>query len=107
MTHNYNYDLAMLRELIQREVRYIGILGSRGKIARMMDDLRNEGKNIDKALPHVFGPVGLDIAAETHEEIALSVVAEIQAILFGGNGKHLRQQEKPIHPHAIEIKDNT
>lgn len=101
MTHNYNYDLAMLRELIQRDARYIGILGSRGKVARMMDDLRNEGKDVDKALPFIYGPVGLDIAAETPEEIALSIVSQIQTVLFGGSGKHLHQWEKPIHQNKL------
>lgn len=89
MTHNYNYDLAMLRELMQREVRYIGILGSRGKMARMIEDLKSEGKFVEERLPSVFGPVGLDIGAETPEEIALSIISEIQTVLFGGSGKHL------------------
>jgi xanthine/CO dehydrogenase XdhC/CoxF family maturation factor len=106
MTHNYNYDLAMLRELMQRDVRYIGILGSRGKMAKMFDDLKSEGKLAEHRLPSVFGPVGLDIAAETPEEIALSVISEIQTVLFGGSGKHLRQHEKPIHPRKIDVKQN-
>lgn len=104
MTHNYNYDLAMFRELVQRDVRYIGILGSRGKVAKMLDDLRNEGKNVDRFIPRVFGPVGLDIAAETPEEIALSIISEIQAVLFGGNGNHLRQQEKSPQSRKAEVK---
>jgi xanthine/CO dehydrogenase XdhC/CoxF family maturation factor len=106
MTHNYNYDLAMLRELMQRDVRYIGILGSRGKMAKMFDDLKSEGKLAEHKLPSVFGPVGLDIAAETPEEIALSIISEIQTVLSGGSGKHLRQQEKPIHPRKVDVKQN-
>jgi xanthine dehydrogenase accessory factor len=106
MTHNYNYDLAMLRELIQRDVRYIGILGSRGKMERMFDDLKVEGQLSEHKLSSVFGPVGLDIAAETPEEIALSIISEIQTVLFGGSGKHLRQHEKPIHPRKIDVKQN-
>ena len=107
MTHNYNYDLAMLRELMQRDVRYIGILGSRGKMERMFDDLKGEGKPPEGMLPSVFGPVGLDIAAETPEEIALSIISEIQAVLFGGSTRHLRQLEKPIHPRTIDVKQNS
>ena len=54
-------------------------------------------------MPRVFGPVGLNIAAETPEEIALSVVSEIQLVLYGGKGMHLRWQEETNHPHTVEI----
>lgn len=100
MTHNYNYDLAMLRLLMLRDVRYIGILGSGGKMSRMMEELRNEGMDINKGLSKLYGPVGLDIGAETPEEIGLSIVAEIQAVLSGHAMKHLRFQDAPIHPRA-------
>ena len=93
MTHNYNYDLAMLRQLIIRKVRYIGLLGSRGKISRMIEELRNERMDIDSELSKIYSPVGLNLGAESPEEIALSIVAEIQTILFNGSAKHLGQQE--------------
>lgn len=95
MTHNYNYDLAMLRELIIRKIKYIGILGSGGKVHRMMEELKNEGINVEDELPKIYGPVGLDIGAETPEEIALSIVAEIQSLLSGKTVKHLRRFESP------------
>ena len=87
-------------------MRYTGILGSRGKVAKMFDDLKKEGKLAEHKLSSVFGPVGLDIAAETPEEIALSIISEIQAVLSGGSGKHLRQHEKPIHPRKVDLKQN-
>jgi xanthine/CO dehydrogenase XdhC/CoxF family maturation factor len=93
MTHNYNYDLALLRELVLRKVSYIGILGSSGKFIRMMGDLKNEGLNIENELSKIYSPVGLDIGAETPEEIALSIVVEIQTVLSGRKGKHLRRFE--------------
>ena len=99
MTHNYNYDLAMLRELIIRNVRYIGVLGSGGKVKRMIEELKEQNLNIDKELPKIFGPVGLDVGAETPEEIALSIMAEIQTVLYDGTGKHLRHQDFSAHPH--------
>ena len=105
MTHNYNYDLAMLRELIMRNVRYIGVLGSRGKMARMIDEIKNEGLEIDKEMHKIFGPVGLDVGAETPEEIALSIIAEIQTVLHGGTGQHLRQQKLPNPQSMEEIKE--
>ena len=107
MTHNYNYDLAMLRLLMLRDVRYIGILGSGGKMSRMMEELRNEGMDINKGLSKLYGPVGLDIGAETPEEIGLSIVAEIQAVLSGHAMKHLRFQDAPIHPRAARETQTT
>ena len=102
MTHNYNYDLAMLRQLLQLDVRYIGILGSRGKISRMVEELINEGIDVEKKLSKIYSPVGIDIGAESPEEIALSIVSEIQSVLSGHPVKHLRFQDNPVHPRAAE-----
>ena len=92
MTHNYNYDLAVLRQLILLNARYIGILGSRNKLNRMIEELSAEGIDANKELSNVYSPVGLDIGAETPEEIALSIMAEIQAILSDKSGNHLGSQ---------------
>jgi xanthine/CO dehydrogenase XdhC/CoxF family maturation factor len=98
MTHNYNYDLAMLKELLQRHVTYIGILGPKKKLDRMLDELRNEGMQLSKEqLSSIYGPVGLEIGAETAEEIALSIIAEIRAMLSGKTGSSLRNKQDVIH----------
>src|SRR5689334_1702764 len=78
MTHNFNYDKAMLRELLPRKVRYIGVLGPLKKMQRMLRELENEGMYFDQQqLAVLHSPVGLDIGAESPEEIALSMIAEI------------------------------
>jgi len=98
MTHNYNYDLALLKALLPREVPYIGMLGPKKKLDRMIDELREEGMEItDEMLGKVFGPVGLEIGAETAEEIALSIIAEIRAVLNGKPGGCLRYKREVIH----------
>jgi xanthine/CO dehydrogenase XdhC/CoxF family maturation factor len=98
MTHNYNYDLAMLRALLQRQVRYIGVLGPRKKLQRMLDELREGGMMLtDEMLRNVYGPVGLEIGAETSEEIALSIIAEIKAVLHQKPGTSLRDKKDTIH----------
>jgi xanthine dehydrogenase accessory factor len=98
MTHNYNYDLAMLRALIPREVAYIGSLGPRAKLDRMLDELREEGIAVlPGQLAHLYGPSGLEIGAETPEEIALSILAEIKAVLAKKTGGSLRESEDVIH----------
>lgn len=101
MTHNYNYDLAMLKALLPLPVPYIGMLGPRKKLDRMINELREEGMVItDAMLQKVYGPVGLEIGAETAEEIALSIIAEIQAVLQGKEGGQLRKKEDVIHARS-------
>ncbi len=101
MTHNYNYDLAMLRALLKRKVTYIGSLGPRKKLDRMIQELKEEGESLTaKQLSSLYGPVGLDIGAETSEEIALSILAEIKAVLSSKNGQPLRQNAGTIHSRS-------
>ncbi|WP_462222098.1 XdhC family protein [Ferruginibacter sp.] len=98
MTHNYNYDLAMLKVLLQRKVIYIGMLGPKKKLERMLDELRDEGIALtDEQLNSIYGPVGLEIGAETAEEIALSIIAEIKAVLSNKTGGSLRNKQDVIH----------
>jgi xanthine/CO dehydrogenase XdhC/CoxF family maturation factor len=103
MTHNYNYDLAVLRQLILLNARYIGILGSRNKLRRMIEELSAEGIDANKELSNVYSPVGLDIGAETPEEIALSIMAEIQAVLSGKGRNHLGGQDSRNFTDAQKI----
>jgi xanthine/CO dehydrogenase XdhC/CoxF family maturation factor len=99
MTHNYNYDLAMLNELLKRNVVYVGMLGPRKKLDRILNELKENGATItEKQLSMIYGPVGLEIGAETSEEIALSVLAEIKAVLAGKQGQSLRNKQDVIHP---------
>jgi len=98
MTHNYKYDLALLKLLRDTDCKYIGILGPKTKLERMLDELRNEGINMtEEQLSRIYGPIGLDIGAEASEEIAASVVAEIKAIMTGRPGTSLRYKEEKIH----------
>ena len=98
MTHNYNYDLAAIKQLVNRGLVYLGVLGPKLKMQRMYDDLQKENFEIPEAYRNsIYAPVGLDIGAETAEEIALSIVAEIKAVFMGKNAKILRNKEFPIH----------
>jgi xanthine dehydrogenase accessory factor len=98
MTHNYKYDLEVLKLLLKTSVTYIGILGPKTKLNRMLDDLHTEGIQInEEQLNHIYGPVGLDIGAETSEEIALSIIAEIKAVMSGRTGTSLKYKTGKIH----------
>jgi xanthine dehydrogenase accessory factor len=101
MTHNYNYDLKVLRQLITQRVTYIGMLGPRKKLVRMLDELKTEGiEPTAEQLATVYGPVGLNIGAENAEEIALSIIAEIKAVIAGRTGECLRNSVDTIHPRV-------
>jgi xanthine/CO dehydrogenase XdhC/CoxF family maturation factor len=98
MTHNYNYDLVILRQLIPANITYTGVLGPKKKLERMLDQLREEGNYLtNEEISRIYGPVGLDIGAETAEEIALSIMAEIKAVLSEKQGQPLRDNAETIH----------
>lgn len=98
MTHNYNYDLVLLGQLLKINVPYIGVLGPKSKMLRMLEELgMSAAINSDR----LYGPVGLDIGAETAEEIALSIVSEIKTVFSRSSGMMLRDKKLPIHHHAI------
>lgn len=98
MTHNYNYDMAMLKALLPKSIPYIGMLGPRKKLERMIDEIREGGMEITEAMMgKVYGPTGLEIGAETAEEIALSIISEIQAVLNAKSGGILRNKTDVIH----------
>lgn len=99
MTHNYPYDLAVLRLLLDRPATaYIGLLGPRKKYLRMVDELAAEGIQLtDTQTARIYAPVGLVLGAESPAEIALSILAEIQAVLSQSSPVHLRDRETPIH----------
>ena len=98
MTHHYDSDREIIRRLASSAVRYIGVLGPKQRTADLLNDLYTEGSNIDSdLLDRIHAPVGLDIGASTPEGIALSIVAEVQAMLAGRNGGPLRHRTKPIY----------
>jgi xanthine dehydrogenase accessory factor len=104
MSHNYNYDLAMLKLLLQSKTRYIGSLGPRKKLERMLAKLEEQEIVLtDDQKQTIYGPTGLDIGAETPEEIALSIIAEIKTVLAGHAGSFLRERQSAIHVRPAQI----
>lgn len=104
MTHNYNYDLKVLERLVFTQCPYIGVLGPKKKMEKMYSDLEANGISItDEQRQRIFSPVGLDLGAETSEEIALSIAAEIKAALSGTAATSLRTKDGPIHERSETI----
>ncbi|PJJ84978.1 XdhC family protein [Mucilaginibacter auburnensis] len=103
MTHNFNYDMAMLKQLLPLKLTYVGCLGPKKRLTRMLNDLQEEGTAItNDQLQTVYGPAGLDIGSENADEIALSIIAEIQSVLKKSKPMYLRNKQF-IHDRAVQI----
>jgi len=111
MTHNYSHDLVLLRFLLASPARYIGVMGPRKRTGRMLcelaateESLRLEGSlRLEEAgLARLHSPVGLDIGANAPAEIALSIIAEMRAVLDGRRGGMLRERRGSIHGGVSE-----
>jgi xanthine dehydrogenase accessory factor len=82
VTRGHTNDLEALRALAPRELRYLGLIGSRAKVARIYDALRADAMP-PELLKRVHAPIGLDIGAVTPQEIAISILAELIAVKHG------------------------
>lgn len=92
MTHNLARDRVILQRLPL--TAYLGVLGPLRRTRRLFDEAQRSRET------RLFAPIGLDLGAETPEEIALSIVAEIQAVLRRTAAGSLRDRPGPIHPPA-------
>jgi xanthine/CO dehydrogenase XdhC/CoxF family maturation factor len=97
MTHNYERDRRALAALAGTSPGYLGVLGPRERTNRLVKELAEAGVRLDAARAALHAPVGLALGAETPEEIAVAIVAEIIAHFRGGRGGSLRDRNEPIH----------
>jgi len=88
VAHDYKYDLPVLKHALSTDVGYIGMLGSTRRGATILKYLAEDGVTAD-ALARVRVPIGLDLGARSAPEIALAILAEIQAVRGGGTGQPL------------------
>lgn len=89
VTRGHVHDQACLELMLERQPAYIGMIGSQRRVRTVMSHLKEKGYE-PNSLQEVFAPVGLDIAAQTPAEIALSVLAEIVSVRRGGRSRSLR-----------------
>ncbi|SHE56675.1 xanthine dehydrogenase accessory factor [Tissierella praeacuta DSM 18095] len=90
VSRGHKSDERALLEVINSNAKYIGVMGSKGKVMTMMDKIRNSGiteENINK----IYAPIGLKISSGSPEEIAMSIMAEILLIKNNGTLKHMKQ----------------
>lgn len=104
MNHHFERDRAALRWLLASPARYIAALGPRERTHEMLAELGVEpetpGRDTPPGLAVLHAPAGLDIGAETAQEIALSITAEIQSVLAGHPGGPLALRKGPIHERS-------
>lgn len=94
MTHSYGQDLDALSELARKPLPYLGILGPRKRSSQLLADA---GVDAERMTPALHSPMGLDIGADGPDQVALAVIAEIQAALNGREGGLLRAGSGSIH----------
>lgn len=94
MSHHYLTDQGWLKCLLPLGLPYVGLMGPRQRAEQMLAELRQDGFEIEEqGLESLYNPIGLDIGAATPEQIALSILAEIQAVVTGHEGGKLRQKK--------------
>jgi xanthine dehydrogenase accessory factor len=79
MTFGYRTDDIALRSLLEKDFKYIGVLGSKAKMEKMFSEWRSDGLQESK-LKLLHAPIGISINSETPMEIAVSIAAEIIAV---------------------------
>ncbi|HVJ50249.1 XdhC family protein [Desulfitobacterium sp.] len=95
VTRGHRYDQLCVEAVLNTPVQpaYIGMIGSRRKVAAIMDALKENGTP-EELLNKVYAPIGLDIGAQTPEEIALSILAEIIMVEHYGKSNGLGTQAR-------------
>jgi xanthine dehydrogenase accessory factor len=98
MTHHYVHDVPLLRALLTRPLAYLGLLGPKKRADQILDELNRAGAAITpKERTRLHAPVGLDVGADSPEQVALAILAEMQAVIAGRNARPLRERTRPIH----------
>lgn len=93
LSHVYDIDAAWLTALLPHPAGYVGVLGSRQRATRLVAEVMPSAD----ATRVVHAPIGLDLGGESPESIALSAIAEIEAVMHGRPGGFLRERESPLH----------
>lgn len=99
MTHNYPADVAILTDLQQRALPYVGIVGSRRRFSSLLDELQLSGA-ADVYLRTLHGPAGIDLGSSDPAEIALAILAEASRVVSGAGGESLRDAAPRDH-HVV------
>ncbi len=90
-THGHKCDELALYHMIQKDPKYIGVIGSRNKVTVMMSNLKSKGIPQEK-LDAVYAPIGIALGGGQPAEIAVSIISEILLVKNGGHLSHMKSQ---------------
>ncbi|MGI9531390.1 XdhC family protein [Lutimonas sp.] len=98
MAHDFKSDKSNLTSALNSEAPYIASLGPKKRFVKMLGKFEEDGKALsENDLDRIFAPSGLEIGANTPEEIALSIFSEILGVFSGKTGGSLKDKDGPIH----------
>lgn len=98
MSHSYAKDLRYLSRLVNKELIYIGLLGPRRRREQLFNELLEKNEWLsEQFFDKIYGPAGINIGAETPQEIAISILAEILSVIR--NQKPISLKDKPVAIH--------
>ncbi len=105
ISHVYEPDRRMLARLLEMPLAYVGLQGNRRRCAKLLTEIAEaSGPLSEDQQSRLYAPAGLDLGAEGPEAIALSMLAEVQAVLTGFPGGHLRDREgriRNVDPRSV------
>jgi xanthine dehydrogenase accessory factor len=106
VTRGHRHDIRVLRWALNTPAHYIGMIGSGRKVLSLFEKLEKEGV-ARESFKRVFAPIGLDINANTPEEIAISIVAELIAVRrrCAIALPHLRNRIRKEHAASLSLKE--
>lgn len=90
-TRGHKGDMDALREAVQKETAYVGMIGSRGKVHETFEKLKSEGIS-EEELKKVYSPIGLDIASRESKEIAVGIIGEMLMVKNNGTGSSMKKK---------------
>jgi xanthine dehydrogenase accessory factor len=103
VTRGHHLDKDALRAALESNAHYVGMIGSPGKVKKIFRDLYQEGIPRER-LAQVHSPIGLDLGAETPDEIALSIAAEMVMLRKNGTGASLKEM-RHLLDEAVPVEE--
>jgi xanthine dehydrogenase accessory factor len=101
VSRGHKQDEEGLRLVVTRGAAYVGMIGSKRRVSTVLRHMADEGVPLE-ALEAVYTPVGFDIGAETPEEIAVSIIAEIIAVRRQASGRPMRESRPSIGTREVQ-----
>ncbi len=93
VTRGHKHDEISLRQVAESPAAYVGMIGSKRRVGAVLKHLIDDGLD-PEAVSRVHTPIGLDVGAETPEEIAVAIMAEVIQVRRGGSGRQMREVKK-------------